>query len=105
MKPPSTKTHRDDMISSGVITTGSVSASGPAVRMVPDQVTYFFQQQQQQQQAQTAAATIQPQIIQLQVRYIWILLNHFSIVHLCQFVESLISLNGYNILKVFDRYS
>jgi len=67
MKPASTKSQRDEMIGPGLITTG---ASGPGVRMVPDQVTYYLQQQQQQQQvAQPAAATIQPQIIQLQVSW------------------------------------
>ena len=72
MKPASAaKSPREDLMSSGVITAGSISAA-PAVRMMPEQVTYYFQQQQQQQQqhqavAQPTAATIQPQIIQLQV--------------------------------------
>ena len=44
-------------------------SSAQSVRMVPDQVTYYFQQQQQQHQAvaQPTANTLQPQIIQLQV--------------------------------------
>ncbi len=44
-------------------------SSNQSVRMVPDQVTYYFQQQQQQHQsvAQPTANTLQPQIIQLQV--------------------------------------
>ena len=75
MKPASAaKSQREELMATGVpgvITAGSISAA-PAVRMMPEQVTYYFQQQQQQQQqhqavAQPAAASIQPQIIQLQV--------------------------------------
>ena len=70
MKPASApKTQREELMSTGVITAGSISAT-PAVRMMPEQVTYYFQQQQQQQHqavAQPTAASIQPQIIQLQV--------------------------------------
>jgi sulfate adenylyltransferase subunit 1 (EFTu-like GTPase family) len=71
MKPASNKSQRDDLLNAGVIASGALSA-GQTVRMVPDQVTYYFQQQQQQQQqqqavAQPAPATLQPQIIQLQV--------------------------------------
>jgi hypothetical protein len=70
MKPASNKSNRDDLMTSGVISAGGMvaGASGQSVRMVPDQVTYYFQQQQQHQAAaQPAAATLQPQIIQLQV--------------------------------------
>ena len=71
MKPASNKSNRDDLMTSGVISTGGMvaGASGQSVRMVPDQVPYYFQQQQQQHQAaaQPTAATLQPQIIQLQV--------------------------------------
>jgi hypothetical protein len=71
MKPAANKSGRDDLMNSGVITSGSMVAgsSNQSVRMVPDQVTYYFQQQQQQHQAvaQPTANTLQPQIIQLQV--------------------------------------
>jgi hypothetical protein len=71
MKPAANKSGRDDLMNSGVITSGSMVAgsSNQSVRMVPDQVTYYFQQQQQQHQSvvQPTANTLQPQIIQLQV--------------------------------------
>jgi len=67
IKPPTTKTTRDEMVTTSVVgSTGLIQGGASAVRVVPDQVTYYFQQQQQQSTQQPGQQTVQPQIIQLQ---------------------------------------